>query len=77
MKQNTQELGQVRSKLSNISQMDLKEARAGIGACDVCPQTHSMWLQVGTWALFAGELWAWATVGIFVGRGFTLGGYNI
>ena len=38
-----------------------------------------MWwcLQVATYALFAGELYAWFVVGEIVGRGFTLVDYDV
>lgn len=33
--------------------------------------------QVGTYALFVGELYAWFCVGEIVGRGFTLVDYDV
>ena len=33
--------------------------------------------EAGMYALFAGELFAWACVGEIVGRGFTFGGYAV
>lgn len=33
--------------------------------------------ELGTYLLFAGEVYAWFCVGEIVGRGFTLGGYKI
>lgn len=33
--------------------------------------------ELGTYALFAGEVYAWFCVGEIVGRGFTLSGYKI
>jgi len=33
--------------------------------------------ELGTYALFAGEVYAWFCVGEIVGRGFSLGGYKV
>ena len=43
----------------------------------VSPADGVSCLQVGTYALFVGEVYAWYCVGEIVGRGFSVAGYNV
>ena len=47
-------------------------------AYGVCQHSRDvLCLQVGTYALFVGEVYAWYCVGEIVGRGFSVAGYNV
>lgn len=53
--------------------------REHVHSCDYsrCSRELCRCMQVATYALFAGELYAWFVVGEIVGRGFTLVDYDV
>ena len=56
------------------------QQQPALSAAHGVPAAHSRdlsCLQVGTYALFVGEVYAWYCVGEIVGRGFSVAGYNV
>ena len=56
------------------------QQQTALPAAHGVPAAHSRelpCLQVGTYALFVGEVYAWYCVGEIVGRGFSVAGYNV
>lgn len=54
------------------SQKDIGTLRTKFSKISDMPLT-----ELGTYALFAGEVYAWFCVGEIAGRGFSLGGYKV
>ena len=66
-KQNSKEYGEVTSKLSNVTNMPLTEVCMAMAACrcalKLATLTAARAVQVGTYLLFAGEVYAWFALG--------------